>query len=268
MDTTSPLDKPKSITSSRTLLEQLISLLRIHPDAADLVDFDPIRFVDDSALLSGVLAGLASSRTASIKIEELSNVCFAEAPQLVCKARRDLIATASRNMEPGGVAAALMFYRGFHALLAYRVANHLWNTQRKVEALALKAVLERVLSTDIHPGASIGAGVWFDHGLCVVIGETAVVEDDVSMWHSVTLGSTLKETGPDRHPKVRQGCTIGAGATLLGAIEIGPYAVVAAGAVVLSDVPAHTTVAGIPARSRSRTAESFKGFEPPNGDVL
>jgi serine O-acetyltransferase len=107
--------------------------------------------------------------------------------------------------------------------------------------------MSEAFGVDIHPAARIGAGIFIDHGTSVVIGETALVEDEVSMLHEVTLGGTGKETG-DRHPKIRRGVLIGAGAKILGNVEVGEGAKVGAGSVVLSDVPAHCTVAGVPAR--------------------
>ena len=154
----------------------------------------------------------------------------------------------------------LLYSRGIHALLAHRVSHALWLAGRRDMALAVKTVLGRAFATDIHPAASIGRGVWLDHGVGFVVGETAVIEDEVCIWHDVTLGSTLKSSGPGRHPRVRRGAVIGAGAILLGGIEIGERAVIAAGAIVLRDVAPGTTVAGVPARQKPRDASSFGGF--------
>src|SRR5262249_53784234 len=129
----------------------------------------------------------------------------------------------------------------------YRVANWLWNKGRYGIAAHLQNRISEAFGVDVHPAARIGCGVLIDHGTSVVIGETAVVEDNVSLLHEVTLGGTGKDSG-DRHPKVRRGVLIGAGAQILGNIEIGKGAKVGAGSVVLRDVPPHTTVAGIPAR--------------------
>ena len=140
-----------------------------------------------------------------------------------------------------------LFFKGFHSLQAYRVTHWLWQKGRKAMALHFQSRTSEVFGVDIHPAAVIGRGVMIDHGTGVVIGETAIVEDDVSMLQGVTLGGTGKEQG-DRHPKVRRGVMIGAGAKVLGNIEIGMYSRIGAGSVVLKEVPARCTVAGVPAK--------------------
>jgi serine O-acetyltransferase len=143
-----------------------------------------------------------------------------------------------------------LFFKGFHALQAYRVAHWLWKQKRNSLALFLQNRISCVFAVDIHPAARIGKGIMFDHATGIVIGETAVVEDNVSIMQSVTLGGTGKEHG-DRHPKVRSGVLISAGAKVLGNIEIGECAKVGAGSVVLKDVAPRTTVAGVPAKEVS-----------------
>jgi len=137
--------------------------------------------------------------------------------------------------------------RDFQALTAYRVAHNLWSNDRQEIALYLQSIISQVYALDIHPAAKIGCGILIDHGTSIVIGETAVIEDDVSMLHEVTLGGTGKECG-DRHPKVRKGVLIGSGAKILGNIEIGEGARIGAGSVVLNSVPPHSTVVGVPAK--------------------
>ena len=128
------------------------------------------------------------------------------------------------------------------------MAHSLWQDGRRALALHLQSRISAAFDVDIHPAARIGKGILIDHGTSVVIGETAVVDDNVSMLHEVTLGGTGKATG-DRHPKVRHGVLIGAGAKILGNIEVGEGAKIGAGSVVLKDVPPHTTVAGVPAEA-------------------
>ncbi len=140
-----------------------------------------------------------------------------------------------------------LFFKGFHALQSYRLAHHLWSTERQHLALFLQNRVSDLFGVDIHPAAKIGHGVMMDHATGIVIGETAVVEDNVLFWHNVTLGSKSFSTG-DRHPKVRAGAQLGAHATLIGNIEIGRGARVGAGSVVVGDVPDGVTVAGVPAR--------------------
>ena len=136
--------------------------------------------------------------------------------------------------------------KGVHALIGYRIAHWLWGEGRELLALYLQNRMSEAFGVDIHPAARIGRGILMDHATSIVIGETAVIEDDVSLLHEVTLGGTGKSSG-DRHPKVRRGVLIGAGAKILGNVEIGEGAKVGAGSVVLKNVPPHCTVAGVPA---------------------
>jgi serine O-acetyltransferase len=162
-------------------------------------------------------------------------------------ARRDL--SAIRNNDPATASLLHPFlnFKGFHALQAHRIAHALWSGDRRALAYHVQSRASEVFGVDIHPAAKIGAGVFIDHATGVVIGETAVVGDDVTILHGVTLGGTGKESG-DRHPKVGRGVFIGAGAQLLGNIAVGDGARVGASSVVLKHVDSHTTVAGIPAR--------------------
>ncbi len=141
----------------------------------------------------------------------------------------------------------LLHFKGFHAIQTHRLAHWLWDKGRQDFALYLQSRSSAVFQTDIHPAVPMGQGVFFDHATGLVVGMTAVIDDDVSILQGVTLGGTGKETG-DRHPKIRRGVLIGAGAKILGNIEIGCCSWIAAGSVVLKPVPAHTTVAGVPAR--------------------
>ncbi|XP_015067034.1 probable serine acetyltransferase 2 isoform X2 [Solanum pennellii] len=143
--------------------------------------------------------------------------------------------------------SALLYLKGYHALQTHRVAHTLWNQGRKVLALALQSRVSEVFGVDIHPAAQIGEGILLDHATGVVIGETAVIGNRVSLMQGVTLGGTGKEIG-DRHPKIGQGALIGASATILGNIEIGEGAMVGAGSLVMKDVPPHSMVTGIPAK--------------------
>lgn len=150
--------------------------------------------------------------------------------------------------------------RGFHMLTAHRVAHGLWGRGEHALAMAMKTAAA-ALGADIHPAARFGQGIFLDHGIGLVVGETAVVEDDVCLWHGVTLGSTLMQSG-ERHPRIRRGAVLGAGATILGNIEVGEGAVIAAGSVVLSSVPPHTTVAGNPARPKPAHRHPYAQSEP------
>lgn len=168
-------------------------------------------------------------------------------PDLLMALADDLRAVCARDPACGSLVDALVFFKGVHALLTYRVMHWLWRKQRTALARWLQSRMSEALGVDIHPGARIGRRVMLDHATGLVVGETAVIEDDVSILHNVTLGGTGKQTG-DRHPKVRSGVLIGAGAQILGNIEIGRGAKVGAGSVVVADVAPHVTVAGVPAR--------------------
>lgn len=141
----------------------------------------------------------------------------------------------------------VLYFKGFHAIQTYRLAHWLWNRGRRDFALYLQSRSSSIFQTDIHPASKMGKGIFIDHATGLVVGETAVIEDDVSILHGVTLGGTGK-AGGDRHPKIRHGVLIGAGAKILGNIEVGHCSKIAAGSVVLSPVPNNKTVAGVPAR--------------------
>lgn len=160
--------------------------------------------------------------------------------------RLDVQAVKERDPSCRSYSWALLYLKGYHALQSYRAAHALWNRGQHVLALALQSRISEVFAVDIHPAARIGKGILLDHGTGVVIGETAVVGDRVSMLQGVTLGGTGKEIG-DRHPKIGEGVLIGAGATILGNLTVGKGAMVAAGSLVLKDIPPHSMVAGTPA---------------------
>jgi serine O-acetyltransferase len=196
----------------------------------------------------------------AILLRDLINDALAEDVSIRASIRADLLAARTRDPAARGYAQPFLYYKGFHALQAYRVAHWLWGQERYGLAAHLQNRISEAFGVDVHPAARIGSGVLIDHGTSVVIGETAVVEDNVSLLHEVTLGGTGKESG-DRHPKVRRGVLIGAGAKILGNIEIGIGAKVAACSVVLRDVPPHTTVAGIPARVVGRCTVAEPALE-------
>ena len=158
-----------------------------------------------------------------------------------------LFAVFDRDPAAANARTPLLYFKGYQALQAYRFAHHLLQKEQPDWAAKLQSQISLVFGVDINPAARLGRRIMLDHAQGIVIGETAVVEDDVSILHGVTLGGTGKEN-EDRHPKIRKGVLIGAGATILGNIEVGEGACVAAGSVVLQPVPPHTTVAGVPAR--------------------
>lgn len=168
-------------------------------------------------------------------------------PSIGNAARIDLSATLERDPACHRAIEPLLYFKGYHAIQTHRFAHALWAMGRLDLALYLQSRASQIFQVDIHPRVPMGKGIMLDHGTGLVVGETAVIGDDVSILQGVTLGGTGKEDG-DRHPKVENGVLIGAGAKILGNIRIGCCARIAAGSVVLKDVPAHTTVAGVPAK--------------------
>ncbi len=179
-------------------------------------------------------------------MEPLLTGVFTSQPGIVRSAARDLVAMYERDPACFSPLEPVLFFKGFLALTTYRAAHAFWLDGRRWLALYLQSVASESFAVDIHPAACIGCGILLDHATSFVVGETAIIEDDVSILHEVTLGGTGKETG-NRHPIVRSGVLLGAGSKILGRVEIGTGAKVGAGSVVLTDVPAHTTVAGVPA---------------------
>ena len=180
-------------------------------------------------------------------IRQTFDETLAADPMIGLAARADIVAVTERDPACTSPLDPLLWFKGYHALQTSRVAHWLWLQGRKTLAHFLQSRASALFGVDIHPNARIGKGIFIDHGTGVVIGETAIVEDGVSMLHGVTLGGTGKERG-DRHPKVRRGVLLRAGAKVLGNIEIGACAKIAAGSVVLAPVPAGCTAAGVPAR--------------------
>ena len=168
-------------------------------------------------------------------------------PSILQSAANDMMATFNRDPACEDPLTPFLFFKGFHALQAHRIAHWLWREGRKTLAHFFQNQISVTLGVDIHPAAQFGAGIMLDHATGLVAGETAVVGDDVSILHAVTLGGTGKESG-DRHPKIGRGVLLAAGCKIIGNIEVGEGAKVGAGSVVLEDVPDHVTVAGIPAK--------------------
>ena len=211
--------------------------------------------------LAAVLAErLADPFLGADRLADLAAEAMAAEPGIADAARADLQAIGTRDpAAAAGLLGPFLHYKGFHALEAHRIAHWLWGAGRVALAGFLQARIARVLAIDIHPAARFGHGVFIDHGTGVVVGETAVVGNDVSILQGVTLGGTGKEAG-DRHPKVRDGVLLGAGAKVLGNVVIGRGAKVGAGSVVLRDVPPCATVAGVPARIVGWCGEAVPAF--------
>lgn len=190
---------------------------------------------------------LASGEMSEQMLREIADRAYETDPGLGAAARSDLMAVYERDPACHRFLQPILFFKGYQAVQAYRIGHWLWENGRTDLAYFVQMRVSEVFGVDIHPAARVGKGIMIDHAHSIVIGETAVVGDNVSMLHSVTLGGTGKEDG-DRHPKIGDGVMIGAGAKVLGNIRIGHCSRIAAGSVVLEDVPHNTTVAGVPAR--------------------
>lgn len=202
-----------------------------------------------SSALSFHLANkLGCDTVPALLMREIFDEAFFNCDMIADQVRCDIQAYYDRDSACDKLSTPFLYYKGFMALQAWRAANCLWKDDDKSMALMLQSRISSLFGIDIHPAAKIGKGIMFDHGHGVVIGETAVVEDCVSIMQSVTLGGTGKESG-DRHPKIRRGVLIGPGAKILGNIEVGEGSKIAAASVVLKPVPPHTIVAGVPAET-------------------
>lgn len=197
--------------------------------------------------LSFILANkLSDDVMPAVTVRELFDNAFLESPEIINDAICDIEAVFERDAAINSFLPVILYMKGFHAIQVHRLAHYLWTHGRVELAFFIQSRNSEVFSVDIHPACVMGKGIMFDHATGIVIGETTVIEDNVSILQQVTLGGTGNEQG-DRHPKIRSGVLISAGAKVLGNIEVGEGAKVGAGSVVLSDVAPHTTVVGVPA---------------------
>ncbi|MDA9361952.1 serine O-acetyltransferase [Ascidiaceihabitans sp.] len=201
----------------------------------------------EKALSYRVAAKLASNEMSMVVVREIVEEAYSAEPALVAASRADLVAIFERDPACHRLLQPILYFKGYQAIQAYRIGHYLWTQGHKDLAYFFQMRVSEIFGVDIHPAATIGRGIMIDHAHSIVIGETAVVGDNVSMLHSVTLGGTGKEE-EDRHPKIGDGVLIGAGAKVLGNIKVGHCSRIAAGSVVLQDVPDCKTVAGIPAK--------------------
>jgi serine O-acetyltransferase len=201
----------------------------------------------EAAVIHRVASRLNHMALPSDIIEQTFLEAVADDETLGAAFRSDISAVLDRDPATTRALEPVLYFKGFHAIQTYRLAHWLWEKGRHDFALYLQSRSSEVFQTDIHPAARMGRGIFLDHATGLVVGSTAVIEDNVSMLQNVTLGGTGKERG-DRHPKIRHGVLIGAGAKILGNIEVGHCARVAAGSVVLKPVPHNATVAGVPAK--------------------
>jgi len=220
--------------SEAALASLLAAVILNHDSLGDALSYQLARKLGDQEL-----------RAMSLRdtIEE----AYEADPSIVEIAEDDLKAVFERDPACRGYVQPFLFFKGFLALQTHRVAHWLWSQERETLAFYMQSRMSELFQVDINPATRIGRGVFIDHGTGIVIGETAVIGDDVSMLQGVTLGGTGAERG-DRHPKVGKGVLLGAGAKVLGNITIGDYAKIASGSVVLKPVPPGCTAAGVPAR--------------------
>jgi serine O-acetyltransferase len=232
--------------------------LRLRSEAEEAVQREPemAGFIRAAILNLGSVEEIVADRVAArldhpavpgalIRAHYLEAI--ADEPSIAEAIRADILAVADRDPACTRLIEPVLYFKGFHAIQTHRLAHWMWAHGRRDFALYLQSRSSEVFQTDVHPAARIGKGIFLDHATGLVVGSTAVIEDDVSLLQDVTLGGTGKERG-DRHPKIRHGVLIGAGAKILGNIEVGHCARVAAGSVVLAPVPHNKTVAGVPAR--------------------
>lgn len=201
----------------------------------------------EDSLSTGMAQAASDGHTYEQPLHDMFYDVLTEHPEIGRAARIDLIASVDRNPAYPNLLIPYLFAKGFLGLEMHRVAHALWHEGRRTEAFLIQSRVSEVFAMDVHPAARIGCGVFIDHATGIVIGETAVVDDDVSVLQGVTLGGTGKDVG-DRHPKISYGCLISAGAIILGNVRVGAYSRVGAGSVVLTDVPPHATVVGVPAK--------------------
>lgn len=231
---------------------------RVRSEAKEMVEKEPLMggLVHSSVLhhdrlekaLSYRLSlKLSSDEMSSQILREIADEAYEAEPGLSKAARADIMAVFERDPACHTFIQPLLFFKGYQALQSYRIANWLWRHKRAEMAYFVQMRASEVYGVDIHPGAKMGQGIMIDHAHSIVIGETAVVGDNVSMLHSVTLGGTGKADGV-RHPTIENGVLIGAGAKVLGNITVGHCSKIAAGSVVLNEVPPCKTVAGVPAK--------------------
>jgi serine O-acetyltransferase len=230
------------------IAEEAVDAIRVEPLLGGLIHSSLLHHATmERALAYRFSLKLASGEMSEQILREIADEAYVVEPDLGQSARADLVAVYDRDPACHRFLQPILFFKGYQAVQAYRIGHWLWQTGRTDLAYFVQMRVSEVFGVDIHPAAKVGRGIMIDHAHSIVIGETAVVGDNVSMLHSVTLGGTGKEDG-DRHPKIEDGVMIGAGAKVLGNIRVGRCSRIAAGSVVLQDVPCCTTVAGVPAR--------------------
>jgi len=261
------MNKPvymKSVQPGEIWLALKQEVARQLSDEPLLASFLKTGVLDHDHLSAALCAVLSNKLKCEVlpfgKLRAIIQQALDDAPLITDSAEHDLLAFRERDPACDRLSLPFLYYKGYQGLQLYRIGHWLWKNNKKELALYLQSQVSNAFGIDIHPAAVIGKGILIDHANSLVIGETAVVGDNVSMLHEVTLGGTGKDTG-DRHPKVKSGVLIGAGAKILGNVTIGEGAKIGAGSVVLSDVPSHCTVAGVPAKVVGGCSSGQPAFE-------
>ncbi len=227
--------------------DELLVVEQAEPTLARILSDRPRPASPVTMTLWMIAAKLACARFEAGDLQRLLGELASGLTEFSQQVDRDIAATLARDPACRDRVSVVLFYKGYLALQSYRLSHHLWQVGRSHLAHWLQSRSSEVFGVDIHPAAHLGSGIFIDHATSVVIGETTVVEDDVSILHEVTLGGTGKHGG-DRHPKVQRGVMIGAGVKVLGNVVLGEYSKVGAGSVLLQSIPPHSTAVGVPAR--------------------
>ena len=232
----------------QTLKQEARELVEREPLLASYVHACVLTHHNFESALSFILSNKMTDEVMpALAIREVLDEAYLLRPDIVEAAIADISAVYERDPAVKSYLTVLIHFKGFQSIQVHRLAHYLWNKERSDLALFIQSRNSEVFGVDIHPAAKIGFGVMFDHATGIVVGETCVIEDNVSIMQSVTLGGTGNESG-DRHPKIRQGVMVGSGAKILGNIEVGRGSKIGAGSVVLDNVPEHVTVVGVPAK--------------------
>ena len=241
----------------RQLREEAEEVIRREPLLASYVYACVLNHRDLASLLSFILANkLSDDVMPVVTMRELFEEAYAASPDIIDCAASDILAVYERDPAVNTYLPVILYLKGFQAIQVHRLAHFLWQGRRKELALFIQSRNSEVFGVDIHPACVMGKGIMFDHATGIVVGETSVIDDNVSILQQVTLGGTGNEQG-DRHPKIRSGVLVSTGAKVLGNITVGEGAKIGAGSVVLKDVPPHSTVVGVPARIVGETRESI-----------
>ncbi|ACL29881.1 serine O-acetyltransferase [Buchnera aphidicola str. APS (Acyrthosiphon pisum)] len=237
------------------ILYDVSFLLKKEPILSDFYQSSILQHQSFTSSLSYILSNkLSTSMISEKKIQGIFDDVYLNDRSILNFIVQDIKAVLKRDPAVNDYLTPLLYLKGFHALEAYRISHYLWNTGKKSLSLYLQSRISSEFSVDIHPAAFIGSGVMLDHATGIVIGEGVTIENDVSILHSVTLGGTGKNFSQNRHPTIRKGVVIGAGAKILGNIEVGSGAKIGAGSIVLKNVPSDVTVVGVPAKIVSQVS--------------